>query len=74
MSQNNSAKDIEISGFLTPLSSKVIFEKIAIKKETLTTKQIKNYEKKFNYELIDNSISNIFNEKKMNNFFKILKN
>ena len=74
LSQNNSAKDIEISGFLTPLSSKVIFEKIAIKKETLTTKQIKNYEKKFNYELIDNSISNIFNEKKMNNFFKILKN
>ena len=63
-------KSIKLSGFLIPSSSKVTFEKIAVGKEIFTEKKIKNYEKKFKIEVINNSIINIFNKKKLNNFFK----
>ena len=66
----NSNKELKISGFITPFSSKVTFEQIVLDKEIFTAKKIKNYEKKFKKEVINNSLSNIFNVLRISNFFK----
>ena len=63
-------KTLEISGFIIPSSSKVSFEKILLDEEIFTDEKIKNYEEKFKNEVINNSLSNIFNGKKINNFLK----
>ena len=68
--KKNVASDLEISGYVTPLNSKVNFEKIIFDKEIFTEKKIISYEEKFKNEVISNSLSNIFNEKKIKNFFK----
>ena len=68
--KKNFAKSIKLSGFLIPSSSKVTFEKIIFGEEIFTEKKIENYEKKFKSEVNNNSIINIFNETKINNFFK----
>ena len=68
--KKNVVKRIKLLGFLTPSSSKVTFEKITFGEEIFTKKKIKNYEKKFKSEVINNSIINMFNETKINNFFK----
>jgi len=68
--KQNSAKELKISGFIIPSSSKVIFEKILLDKEIFTFIKMKNYEEKLKNEVINNSLSNIFNEKKINNFLK----
>ena len=68
--KKNFVKSVKLSGFLIPSSSKVTFEKIIFGEEIFTEKKIKNYEKKFKSEVINNSIINIFNEIKINNFFK----
>ena len=59
-----------MSGLIIPSSSKVIFRKIKLNKETFSDKKTKKYEREFNIEVIDNLLSNILNEIKMNNFFK----
>ena len=66
----NDTKKINILGFLIPSSSKVIFKKIIFKKEIFVGKKIKKYEKKFEDEVVRNSIVNIFDQVKINNFFK----
>jgi hypothetical protein len=63
-------RDLKILGHIIPSISKVTFEKIALNEEIFTEKKTKDYEKKFKKQVIDNSLSNIFNEKKINNFFK----
>ena len=68
--KKNPLKNIQLSGFLIPSSSKFIFESIIFGEEIFTAKKVKNYENKFNNEVINNSIQNIFNEIKVNNFFK----
>jgi len=72
--KRNSTKELKISGFMIPSSSKVTFEKILLDKEIFTAEKIKNYEQKFKREVVNNSLSNIFNEKKIKNFFKIFVN
>ena len=47
------------------------FEKIIFEKKILTEVKVKNYEKKFNNEIILNTLSNLFDEININNFFKI---
>ena len=66
----NNLKSIEISGFVIPSSLEINLEKIIFNKEVFTTKKIKIYENKFRNEVIFNSLENIFDEIKLNNFFK----
>jgi len=67
------AKDLKISGYVTPSISKVTFSKIIFDEENFTEKKIKNYEEKFKNEVVRGSLSNIFNEKKIMSFFKNFK-
>ena len=69
--KNNSNKDLKISGFIIPFSTKVIFEKISLDNKNLKAEKIKNYEEKFNKEVINNSLDNIFINSKINNFVNI---
>ena len=68
--KKNSIKELQISGFVTPTSSKVVFEKILLDKEVFSDRKIKNYEEKFRNDVINGSIGNIFNDIKINNFLK----
>ena len=63
-------KDIKILGYLRPSNLKVTFDKIKFGKEIFTEKKIKNYEEKFNKEVVNNLLSNIFNEKNLKFFFE----
>ena len=67
------ARNLKISGYVTPSTSKITFSKIIFDEENFTEKKINNYEEKFKNEVIDGSLSNIFNEKKIKNFFKNFK-
>ncbi len=67
----NNAKKIHIFGFVIPSSSKVNFTKIMFKKEIFSEDKVKKFEKKFENEVVQNSLINIFNEIKINNFFEI---
>jgi hypothetical protein len=68
--KNNSSKKLKISGFITPFSSKVTFEQIVLDEEIFTLEKIIYYEKKFKKDVINSSLNNIFNEKKINNFLE----
>jgi len=65
-------KRIEIIGFLVPGSSKIIFDKFLIDGIELSTEKIKEYENDFKETLIQNSLANIFNEYKINKYFRNL--
>ena len=68
--RKKSARDLKISGYLTPSTSRVTFDKIVFDKKNFPIKKLKEYEEKFKSEVISNSLSNIFNEKKINIFFR----
>jgi hypothetical protein len=65
-------KKIEFFGYLIPSINKVTFEKILLDGNTLSTEKIKDYEKIFDDEVIRKSLKNIFNENKLNKYFKNL--
>ena len=68
--ENTSTKDIKILGYIIPSTSKVIFEKIIFDNDIFSVEKTKNYEKKFKSEVIDNSLTNIFDDLRVNKFFK----
>jgi hypothetical protein len=68
--KKKSIKELKISGFIIPFSSEVIFEQVLIDEKILSLEKIKNYEEKFNSQVINNSLSNFFNNEKINSFFK----
>ena len=68
--KNIDVKNIKISGYIIPSTLKVNFEEIIFDNNAFTEKKIKNYEEKFKYEVINNSLSNVFNEQKIRNFLK----
>ena len=70
----NASKEIKISGFIVPSTSKVVFEKLLFDNEDYKKEKIKNIEEKFKIEVIQKSLSNIFNEVKINNFFNNFSN
>jgi len=72
--RKTSPKELKISGFIVPSTSKVVFNKLSFDKEDYTQEIIKNYEVKFKNETIKGSLSNIFNDTNMNNFFNNFKN
>ena len=55
-------------GFLIPSISKVIFQKIVLNGSELSIKKIKEYENKYEDEVVQNYLFNIFNEQKINKF------
>ena len=59
-----------VRGYVTPSNSNVSFEKIIFDKEIFTKKEINIYEKIFRDQVINSSLSNFFNEKKLKDFFK----
>lgn len=69
-SKKNTVKNLRILGHITTSSSKVTFEKIIFDNEIFTEKKIKSYEGRFRNEVIDDNLVNIFNEKKINNYFQ----
>ena len=67
-------KEIKVSGFIVPSTSKVVFQKLLFDNENYKEKKIKNAEEKFKNEVIQKSLSNIFNNLKINNFFNSFSN
>ena len=67
-------KELKVSGFIIPSTSKVVFQKLLFDNEDYKEKKIKNAEKKFKNEVIQKSLSNIFNNSKINNFFNSFSN
>jgi hypothetical protein len=61
-------KKIKIMGFLIPSNSKVIFQKILLNGSELSIKKTKEYENKFEDEVVQNYFFNIFYERKINKF------
>ena len=62
-------KELKVSGFVIPSTSRIVFEKISLDNEAYTQKEIISFEKKFKKEVTQKSLSSIFDETKMNNFF-----
>jgi len=70
--QKDLSKKIEITGLLIPSVSKIIFEEIILEGKKLSIKQVKEHESRFQNELAQNSLSNIFNENKIEKYLKNL--
>ena len=68
--KDNTTKELKISGLIIPFTSNVIFKKILLDKKILRSEKIKKYEKKFKIEVLNTSLSNIFNETLINNYLK----
>ena len=66
------SKKIEITGLLIPSVSKIIFEEIILEGKKLSIKKVKEHESRFQNELAQNSLSNIFNENKIEKYLKNL--
>ena len=65
---------INIKGFIIPDKNKVIFKKIFLDSKSLEDEEVKFYEKEFEEQIIKSYLVNIFNYRKLNNFFKNFKN
>ena len=61
-----------MKGFLIPSNSNIIFEEFSINGIELSAKKVKEYENKFEDELIQNYLGNIFSENKIDTYFKSL--
>ena len=70
--KKNILKKILISGFIIPHNSKIIFEKLSIDENEVSVKKVKEYQKKLEDELVQDSLENIFNENKINEYLKSL--
>jgi len=70
--KKNLSKKIEIIGFLIPANSKIIFEKFFIDGRELPSVKNKEYENKFEEEIVLNSLANIFNVSKIDKYLKNL--
>ena len=64
------SKRTEIKGYVIPFNKKVVFDLIVLDGDKLSNDKTKEYEKKFKKEIIKKSLNNIFDKKKLNNFFK----
>jgi len=72
--RKSNPQELKISGFIVPSTSKVVFERLLFDKKDYTGEKIKNFEEKFKNEVIQKSLSNIFNHSKINNFFNNFSN
>ena len=70
--KTNLSNKIEIKGYIIPTNEKVVFQNFLLNNSSVSDKKIKVYEDKFEKEVIQKSLKNIFNEKKLNKYFKNL--
>ena len=63
-------KKIEIIGFLIPSNSKVVFQKFVLDGRELSIEETEVHQNKFKDDVVRGSLSNIFNEGKINKFLK----
>ena len=68
--RKNFSKDINISGFVVISSSKVTFKEIIIDKQVIAEKKIKYYEEEFKNKIINESLTNIFDKKRIKNYLQ----
>ena len=68
--KTNLSNMIEIKGYIIPANEKVVFQNFLLNNSSISDKKIKDYEDKFEKEVIQKSLKNIFNEKKLNKYFK----
>ena len=59
-----------IKGQIIPVKNKVVLKKIFLNNKELNKEKINFYEKKFNEQIVDKNLVNIFNSRKFNRFFK----
>ena len=71
--RKSSPKELKISGFIHPSSSKIFFEQLLFDEKDYTQEDVKILQKNFNNEVIQKSLSIIFNQSKLNNFFNNFK-
>jgi len=70
--KKNISKKIEVIGFLIPSSSRIIFENFFLNGKKVSSEESAKYQNRIEDELIQNSLGNIFNESKMDKYFKNL--
>ena len=68
--KTNLSNKIEIKGYVIPSKEKVIFEKFILNNNPMLFEKTKDYENKFEKEVVQKSLKNIFNEKKLNKYFQ----
>ena len=72
--KDNVTNNIEIIGYLIPFESKIIFNQISLDNVEYSIDQIEELETKFNKEVIEKSLDNLFEKAKLDNFFKSIMN
>ena len=72
--KDNATNNIEIIGYLIPFESKIIFNQISLDNVEYSIDQVEELETKFNKEVIEKSLDNLFEKAKLDNFFKSLIN
>ena len=72
--KDNVTNNIEIIGYLIPFESKIIFNQISLDNVEYSIDQVEELETKFNKEVIEKSLDNLFEKAKLDNFFKSLIN
>tara|TARA_B110000444_G_C18830907_1_gene593207 strand:- start:825 stop:2045 length:1221 start_codon:yes stop_codon:yes gene_type:complete len=65
-----SFKNIEISGYIIPFDGRITLNQISLDKVDYSDDEVEGFERKLNEEVINNSIDNLFNKPKINDFFK----
>jgi hypothetical protein len=68
--KTNLSNRIEIKGYIVPSNEKVVFQKFLLNNSLIPVGKTKDYEDKFKKEVVQKSLINIFNEKKLNKYFK----
>ena len=72
--KDNTINNVEIIGYLIPFESKIIFNQISLDNVEYSIDQVEELETKFNKEVIEKSLDNLFEKAKLDNFFKSLIN
>ena len=72
--KDNVTNNIEIIGYLIPFESKIIFNQISLDNVEYSIDQVEELETKFNKEVIEKSLDNLFEKAKLDNFFKSIMN
>ena len=72
--KDNVTNNIEIIGYLIPFESKIIFYQISLDNVEYSIDQVEELETKFNKEVIEKSLDNLFEKAKLDNFFKSIMN
>ena len=68
--KENAKNNLEIIGYFIPFELRIFFNEILQNGNNYSVEQVEEFEKKFNADVIDNSLYNLFDKAKLDNFFK----